>query len=189
MAESNFDADLVGVGKGATTGHAFVAPKGTALPTDAKTALAATYKSMGYVSDAGLTSSSESSTVEIKDWSGKTIKQPQTSYAETYKTTFLENSETVLKAYYGDDNVTVGANGEIVVKRNGAFGTERVIVFEMMLTETIIRRIVIPRAVVTERDDITYSAESAVGYGVTIMALADAEGNCSYVYDYDSSAA
>ena len=49
------DASNVSVGKPLASGAIFVAPSGTTAPTDAKTALAATFKCVGYISEDGVT--------------------------------------------------------------------------------------------------------------------------------------
>ena len=58
----------VTAGKPAVAGAIYYAPLGTTLPTDATTALAAGYTSLGYISDAGVTLSQSPSTENIKAW-------------------------------------------------------------------------------------------------------------------------
>ena len=54
MAEEMFDAENVGIGKGNPNGYAWVAPKGTKLPVDAKEAIPDGFVSLGYVNDEGV---------------------------------------------------------------------------------------------------------------------------------------
>ena len=54
MEEEMFDAENVGIGKGNPNGYAWVAPKGTKLPVDAKEAIPDGFVSMGYVNDEGV---------------------------------------------------------------------------------------------------------------------------------------
>ena len=61
-------ATNVSVGKPKVAGAIYVAPAGTALPTDASTNLAETFVSLGYISDAGVVNSENSETTSIKAW-------------------------------------------------------------------------------------------------------------------------
>ena len=47
--------DLVTTAKPKTSGAVYVAPIGTALPTDATSSLAVAYKGLGYISEDGFT--------------------------------------------------------------------------------------------------------------------------------------
>ena len=187
MAGTMFNADEVGVGKGNPSGYAWVAPKGTTLPTNAKTPIGDDFKGLGYVNEDGLTQTTDSEAEDLKDWAGRVIKKAPGSFSETYAVAFMQSRAEVLKVYYGDANVTDDGKGGITVKHNGAFSEERVFVFETLITDTLIERTVIPRGSIQERDDIERTSESAMVYPVTITALADADGNTAYTYYYDSA--
>lgn len=190
MADAVKDASNVGVAKGNTSnagGYAWVAPYGTTLPTDAKTEIPAGFESLGYISEDGLTNATDTDSEDYKDWGGDVIQSALTSYAETYQASFLESRESVLKAVYGDANVTDDGAGSITVLHNSSFTEERSYVFESLVTTTLIKRTVIPRGVINERDDVSENTEDLLAYTPTIKALPDTAGNTSYVYYYDSS--
>ena len=140
MAEEMFDAENVGIGKGNPNGYAWVAPKGTKLPADAKEAIPDGFVSLGYVNDEGVVNSTEADSSDIKDWAGRVIKKVQNSFSETYQVGFLEGRTSVLKTYYGDENVEDDGKGSVTVRHNGAFTEERSFVIETLLTETVIKR-------------------------------------------------
>lgn len=186
------DASNVGVAKGNTSnagGYAWVGKTTDPLPTDAKTPISDAFKSLGYISEDGLTNTTDTDSEDYKEWGGTVIKSEQTSYSESYQASFLESRESVLKTVYGDDNVTSDGNGGIAVKHNGAFTEERAYIFESLVTATLIKRTVIPRGSIQERDDVSENSEDLLSYTPTIKALPDADGNTSYVYYYDAAKA
>lgn len=169
-----------------TTGGISMAPLGTALPTDAKTALAAAYKSAGYVGEDGLTESADRSTEKIKAWGGDVVKVVQTDFSTTYTFTFLESLNTdVLQAVYGDSNVTVTAATTTAgtlrtVKVNADILPHKVFVFDMKDGDARIR-ICVPDGQVTEVGEITYNDGSVIGYEVTVEAFRDSTLNANAV--------
>ena len=69
---ATMNAAEVGVGSAKATGAIWIAPEGTALPTDATTALGSTFKLLGFTSDAGVQISESTSTDTITAWEGRT---------------------------------------------------------------------------------------------------------------------
>lgn len=192
MADAVKDASNVGVAKGNTQnagGYAWVAPCGTELPTDAKSPIPEAFESLGYISEDGLTNTTDTDSEDYRDWGGDVIKSALSSYSESYQAGFLESRATVLKTVYGDANVDDDGAGSITVRHNGNFNEERSYVFEALITSTLIKRTVIPRGTITERDDVSENPDDLLVYTPTIKALPDSEGNTSYVYYYDSAKA
>ena len=176
------NAEYVSTGKGKSSGYAFIAPAGTALPTDASTALSSDYKVLGYISEDGITRSITRDSSSIKDMNGDEVANLQNGYGETWKATFLESlNPEVLKMYYGADNVTVAAGGSITVHANGAELPEAIFVFELIQRDEAVR-FVIPRGKITEEGDIVFRAADPVGYDVTIGALKGTNGDYHIMY-------
>ena len=177
------DKKYVTVGKPRKGGAAFRAPLGTPLPTDATTELAAAFKCLGYISEDGLTNANSISTDKIKAWGGDVVGTYQTEKTDTFKFSMIEalNIE-VLKAVYGDANVTGDLDTGIVIKANSDEQEECCWVFDMVLKGGIAKRVVVPCAPVTEVAEIVYKENQPVGYGTTISAVMDSEGNTHYEY-------
>lgn len=177
------DATKVSVGKPKKGGAIWRAPYGTALPTDATTALASDFVCLGYASDDGLTNGTSISTEQTKSWGGDIVLNSQTEKQDTFSFKLIEAmNEDVLKTIYGDDNVTVGSTGEIKVAVNGDEQVDATWVVEMILKGGKIKRLVIPNAKITEIGDVVYKDNEPIGYDITIAAVPDTDGNTHYEY-------
>lgn len=178
---ANNNPENVTVGKPKASGAVFVAPKGTALPTDASTALPEAFVNIGYISEDGVTNEIETDSEEIKAWGGDTVLTVQTSRSENFTFTAIETNEQTLKLAFGDENVTVNDNGFAVV-HNGADREEHVFAIETLMGGGRVKRQVIPRGKVSEVGEIVYKDDEALGYEYTVAAQIDENGNTAYEY-------
>lgn len=176
------DALKVSSGKPKTTGSVFRAPLGTALPTDATTALTAAFAQLGYCSDAGLVNSNSPNSNAVKAWGGDTVLSYQEDKPDTFKFKLIEalNVEA-LKAVYGDINVSGTLATGITVKANSTEQSECCWVFDIVMKNAA-KRIVVPRGKVTAVGEISYVDNGTVGYETTVTAVPDESGNTHYEY-------
>jgi hypothetical protein len=177
------DANNVTAGKPKVGGAVYRAALGTTLPTDALSNLAAAFKDMGYISDAGVTNSNSPSNTAIKAWGGDTVLDVQTEKPDTFKMNFIEaTNEDVLKLVYGSANVSGSLASGLTIKANSEEQNEVSVVIDMVLKDDCAKRIVLPKAKVTAVGDITYADASAIGYDTTLSCHPDDSGNTHYEY-------
>lgn len=167
-----------------TGGAVYVAPLGTTLPTDSSTALDAAFEALGYISDAGLTNSSELSTDTVKAWGGDEVLTLFQGRTDSFQFTLIEALDVnVLGLVYGTGNVSgTLATGITISQKADIEMTTQIMVVEMVMKGGVAKRIVIPNATVVSVGDVTYSDSAAVGYDTTIKATADSSGYTHYEY-------
>ena len=173
----------VSAGKPKIAGAISVGATSLTLPTSATSTLPAGFENLGYCSDEGLTNSSERNTEDIKAWGGDIVLSIQDEKTDTFSTVLIESLNiAVLKAYFGDSNVTGTLADGITITANGNELPEKAWVIDMIMRNGALKRIVIPNGKVTSTEDITYVDNEVVGYGITITAFPDASGNTHYEY-------
>lgn len=177
------NAQNVSTAKPKVGGAVYSAKLGTTLPTDAITELDKGFKSLGYISEDGLTNANSPESENIKAWGGDTVASVQTDKEDSFTYTLIEATNVdVLKEVYGDSNVTGDLETGITIKANNKELEEHCLVIDMILKGGILKRIVIPSGKVSEIGEISYADAEAIGYETTVQAIADADGNTHYEY-------
>ncbi len=187
------NAKNVSAGKPKVGGAVFVAPVGTALPTNALTELDVNFKALGFVSDEGVTNANSPESENVRAWGGDVVLTPINERPDTFALTLIEalNVE-VLKFVYGPDNVKGELSTGITIEANSSERPPVAMVIDMHLNGGVSKRIVVPLATISELSEIAYNDSSAIGYGATVNAAPDPDspkGNTHYEYIQKAAAA
>lgn len=168
-------------------GAVYWAPSGTALPTNASTALGAGFKCLGPVSEDGVTPSRDTNVENIKEWDGSTLATLLTEENRTFEFTLYGIYDAdALNFMFGAASVVTtpaaGASGTLVaITDKGGKPDKGVLVLEMTHGK-VKQRKVVPVADPTVTDEGPYASGELRSYTVSVEALKDASGNFSYEY-------
>ena len=166
-----------------------VAPKGTALPTDATTALDPAFKRLGYLSVEGIVPADEAAQTEaVYAFGGDMVAELETQGSiKRYTAKLIEvyNAE-VQKFLHGEDNVQVTAattehGTQLAVQDKGESIDDCVVVFDLRYKGKR-KRVVIPlgQPLVTAEDPMVHTAVQ--GHEVQVTCQKDDSGVRQYVY-------
>lgn len=173
----------VTTGKPQVAGAIFIAPAGTTLPTDATTALSGSFVELGYASEDGLKNNHASNSEKYRAWGGDVVMILNNEVEDQFSLTLIEAVKAdVLKLIHGDSNVSGALSSGLSVAVNGDDAEEHVWVFDLIYRNDTVKRIVIPRGIISEVGEVSYTDSDAVGYPITIDALPDTSGNTHYEY-------
>lgn len=179
----NNNAQNVTAGKPLVNGAVFRAPLGTALPTSATEALNSAFVNVGYISDAGVVNSNSPSSNNIKAWGGDVVLTTLEEKPDTFQFTMIEAKNVeVMKAVYGDENVSGNLATGIHVAANSAQQPNCSWVIDQRLRDGTYKRIVLPDAGISAVGDITYADSAAVGYQTTLSCLPDSNSDTHHEY-------
>lgn len=172
-------------------GTFYGAPLGTTLPTDATTALNATFlaNDHGWLTDDGYTNGMKRTTTKHYSFGGDVIKVTQDRYEESLQLTLAETNEAVLKTVFGDDSVTVddsGGHRTIEISHNSLPLERKCYVAEMIDGEKT-RRLVIKEGQVTEIADVKYVQTDLVQYRITVDCFKPDDGSDAVVEYVDEA--
>jgi hypothetical protein len=177
----------VGAAKPFAGGGMYYAVLGTALPTDASTALAAAYKPLGYLSEDGIRPAFDTSVDKIKAFGGDVVAALLADESRSFEATLLEVFGSEVNTFiYGAGNVTItpataSAGTKTTVQDKGGKPAQCVIVFDLK-HGTKRRRVVVPIADPTVTGEEPYTDGGLMAYSLSVEALKNASG--VRVYDY-----
>lgn len=155
----------------ALTGAVYTAPKGTAQPSDATASWPTGWVDLGWISEDGVTEAYDDNVAEIKAWQGgTTVRRVISSSIATLQFTCIETKPAVVEAFHKGSTVTAGR-----LDVYAPTADERSFGLDVVDGDTHLR-LLIPRGEVSDRGDVVYKSDEAVGYDMTVTAYPDDTG-------------
>ena len=154
----------------AGTGHVYVAPKGTALPTTVDAALPADWTDLGYVTTDGVSFTFSRETEDLDAWQGDKIRVLSLSEPKQVEFTLMQTDAAVLQAAFGGGTIETAEGVTTYTPPVRGENVERAMVIEFM-DDDITYRYVFGR--VQQEGDVNFvlTREGAVEYPVTFGVL------------------
>lgn len=182
---------LLGPDQSTTVGALYVAPKGTAKPSDARTALPNTWASGGYISEAGITLNVSRSNSNLRDWGLNNVRVVSTDFGTTITGEFLQIDEQAAKNLVGTANVAKTAanttHGEqLTISIGPELPPEQAFCINMKDGNRR-GRICAPNAQVTEIGSMTFVPSAGNVWPFTITCNDDGTGHSVYIYFDDGA--
>lgn len=189
------DKSNITIGLPNESGALYWAPAGTALPTDATTALDPTkFVNLGFVTEDGITHTVAEDGDDVIVWGKEVVMHSQTGYARTATFNLIESARiAVLQFLYGSDNVTVGGDGTVTWDETGEPLPRGVLVCDTLQNNgdaPRFKRQVLGDAQFTDRSgDHVYNNSDPLSYPIALTAykFADAGGKRVYSKNYLSA--
>ncbi len=176
------------------TGAGLTAPVGTKLPdlddvTKASVTINEAFKDFGYVTEDGITLSTERSSEVIKDWGLNAVRRYLSEFNGKLSFTFLETNKEAIALIVGEDHVkevmATATDGHKMRFEFGAWLPEsKSWVFKIKdgLARVVI---VLPDALVTTIAEVPINSTSAIAWQVDVDCNADESGTSIYVITND----
>lgn len=183
------DKSQVIAGKPKVGGAVFRAPLGTAIPTDASTALPAAFKELGYLSSDGWSRKIDKAYEAINAWGGDEVLKSRSEHSVGFSMTLIENlSAEAQTAKWGTAAVTKTAatstKGNLITVTYKGEETEAAVWVFDMNDGGRLHRTVFPNAIdTTEGFEQTFSDSDAVGIPFEVSAYKDPTTGAFFV-DY-----
>lgn len=163
-------------------GNVYVAPIGTALPTNATMALNAAFKSLGYIDEDGVSLTPGVELTDIMMWQSA-VPVKTTLDTVTFEVQFnMGQVNTTTWGLYFFNTTWVNNFGQGKLTVPSSPGTQEkalIIEWDDDLGDTV--RLVLPTAVLADREALQLVRNGAQLTGVTFRAL-DNSGNLAFVY-------
>lgn len=166
----------------APNGSVYIAPTGTTLPTTATMALNVAFKDLGYIDEDGVALTPNVEFTDIMAWqSAVPVKTTLDTASFEIQFNMIEVKLDTFQLYFFATTATNNfGQGKFQMLSNP--GTqEKAVIVDWTDDTGDKNRLVLPKAIVTDRENLQLVRNKAVAIGVTFRAL-DASGTFCYLY-------
>ncbi|TDD54589.1 phage tail protein [Nonomuraea terrae] len=174
-------ADLALVG---SNGGAWVAPLGTAQPTDPAGAPTGAWLAIGAISEDGLTNGVDEDSEQFTPWGlNSPFRTVVTSSVRTFSFTAWETNRPIVKSLQYRipvEDLAPDEDGIITFAETATAAPDRRAWLFDVYDGTVWERFFIPEGEITERSEVTYAQGEMVGYEWTISTYPDSSNNLVY---------
>lgn len=165
----------------APSGHIYVGPLGATEPDDVSTPLDGAFSDLGYTTPDGVTITPNVEQEDINVWQSlMPVLSPITGM--TLEVAFVMaqlNKDTLSLFFLGEEFTDDGTTATLNINANPG-SQERCLVIEWTDSSGDTYRLVIPRAQMTEREELTLTRGESTNLGLTFSALDD-DGIAGYL--------
>lgn len=174
---------LVSAAKPRVGGGVYIGDVNATLPVNATSVLSSAFKSLGFISDAGVTRSISKDNTTVNAWGGQVVAVLNNAKTETFKFRLIEaDNLDALGLVFGEASGALDTG--ITIKSTSDQGDAHSFIINSILAGDVLQRIVIPYGVVTDIGDIVYVDNDVVGFDITITSIADSSDVTAYEYLY-----
>lgn len=158
----------------APSGHIYVGPLGTAEPTDVTSALDPALAELGYTTPDGVTIAPSVEQEDIMVWQSlMPVLSPITGMTLEISFVLAQINPNTLSLYLlGEEFTDDGTTARLNVNSNPG-SQERLLVVEWTDSSDDAYRLVVPRAQMTNREELQLTRSESINLGLTFAALDD----------------
>lgn len=172
----------------APSGAVWVAPAGTAAPTDSIVAMGAVNASwinLGYVTEDGVTMNPSVNVKDINAWqSAAPVVTTLNTVGLDFKFTLMQTTQEVLGIYlFGATTTIVGNTAKIVIPSSPSL-LSKSLVLEWVDQYGYKNRVYVPTCIVSDHDAVKLQRTEATEYGLTLRAQ-DTNGVLATMFSND----
>lgn len=157
-------------------GHVYVAEVGTTAPVDVTTPFAAGWRELGYLDEDGVSITPSLDIEEIMAWQSMlAVKRTPTGMDLELQFNLIQvNQATSSLFFFGNDWSAAAGLATMSMSSNPTLD-ERALAVEWNDDDGNTNRLIVPRGLVTDREELVLNRSEAVAFGVTFAAL-DSDG-------------
>lgn len=166
----------------APDGSVFVAPIGTTLPTTATMALNAAFDELGYIDEDGVSLTPSVDFTDIMMWQSQTpVKTTLDTLNFEIQFNMGQVNITTWELFFFNETFTNSFGQAAMEISSNSPSQERALIVQWTDDEGDQTRLVVPRAVLTDRESLQLVRNSAQITGITFRCL-DSSGVLAYLY-------